>query len=133
MEKSIITSDDEMNTVGNNILETNVFFKDLVGIMQNAQFRNFYNEYFTDWSDVQVMVFYMKLYATIESEYSLRYCRNIDSSTIVYVMHNIMSSQVTRKIALDIFKNYREDVDLSALRPLLEFAGQDAVKTVGLG
>jgi hypothetical protein len=40
MEKSIITSDDEMNTVGNNILETNAFFKDLVGIMQNAQFRN---------------------------------------------------------------------------------------------
>ena len=114
----------EMATVGNDILETNVFFKDLVGLMKNVQFRNFYNEHFTDWSDIQVMVFYMKLYATIESEYAARYCREIDDNVIVCVMHNIMSTQITRKIALDIFKNYKEDVNMSVLRPLLEFTGE---------
>ena len=50
-------SEQELAKVGKDISDTNVFFKDLVGLMQNVQFRNFYNEYFTEWSDIQVMIF----------------------------------------------------------------------------
>jgi hypothetical protein len=114
----------DMANVGKEILETNMFFKDLAELMKNAQFRRFYNEYFTDWSDIQVMIFYMKLYAMVESEYSLRYCREIDNELVVYVMHNIMSAKMTRKIALNLFKNYKDGDDMAVLRPMLEFTGQ---------
>lgn len=119
-------SEQELAKVGKDISDTNVFFKDLVGLMQNVQFRNFYNEYFTEWSDIQVMIFYMKLYAMIELEYSKRYCREIDSDMVVYVMHNIMASKMTRKIALNLFKNYKDGDDMAVLRPMLEFS-QDIV------
>ena len=119
-------SEQELAKVGKDISDTNVFFKDLVGLMQNVQFRNFYNEYFTEWSDIQVMIFYMKLYAMIELEYSKRYCREIESDMVVYVMHNIMASKMTRKIALNLFKNYKDGDDMAVLRPMLEFS-QDIV------
>ena len=31
----------------------NPFFKDLVTIMSNPQFRHFYNAYFTDWNEIE--------------------------------------------------------------------------------
>ena len=45
------------------------FFGELVNIMKNKQFREFYNTYFTDWNEIESMVFFMKLYCTIEYEY----------------------------------------------------------------
>ena len=51
----------------------NPFFKDLVTIMSNPQFRHFYNTYFTDWNEIESMVFFMKLYSTIEYEYQQRF------------------------------------------------------------
>ena len=52
-------------TTHNSIKKTNPFFKDLINIMNNSEFKQFYNKYFNDWSDIQAMVFFMKLYCLI--------------------------------------------------------------------
>ena len=121
-ENSVVKINNDIVTQkGEEILETNKFFNDLDDLMQNTTFRNFYNEYFKDWSDIQVMIFYMKLYAAIEAEYKNRSGEQISRGAIVFVMHKIMSNTDTRKAALSMFKNFKENIDISQLRPMLEF------------
>ncbi len=59
------------NTLGSKILKENHFFKEFISLMNNTEFKQFYDTYFNDWSDIQTMIFYMKLHSTIEYEYSI--------------------------------------------------------------
>ena len=66
-EESLI----EIERKGGEILNENKFFSDLCSMMKNVEFLKFYDEYLKDWSDIQCMIFYMKLYTTIDFEYNL--------------------------------------------------------------
>jgi hypothetical protein len=56
---------DHATSSGKKILKDNQFFKDFTNLMRNNEFKQFYQNYFKDWSDIQTMIFYMKLYTTI--------------------------------------------------------------------
>jgi len=94
---------------GSAILEENNFFKDLIKLMKDNSFREFYNEYFTDWSDIQIMIFYMKLYSVIEQEYLSRFSVTICDEVMSWALYTIMSDQESRQTALKLFKNYKGD------------------------
>lgn len=49
------------NSNGSNILKENKFFRDFISLMNNTEFKYFYDTYFHDWTDIQTMIFYMKL------------------------------------------------------------------------
>ena len=71
MSKIILKENSETTKIdkkGEKILKTNPFFTDFIGLMKNTQFRYFYETYFKNWSDIETMIFYMKLYKFIESE-----------------------------------------------------------------
>ena len=42
------------------------FFMDLHKLMNNSEFREFYNKYFTVWTNIDTMIMYFKLYEIIE-------------------------------------------------------------------
>ena len=93
---------------GRTLLKENPFFFDLVKIMKNTEFKTFYDEYFKTWSDIQCMIFYMKLYSTIEYEYKERYHHDIPAEVMVYALHNIMIHKDTRQYAMKLFKNFEK-------------------------
>ena len=95
---------------GSKILQSNGFFQDLCSLMKNNEFRQFYTTYFNDWSEIQCMIFYMKLYSTIQYEYSKRYNEEITDTLMTYMLHKIMTTSETRKYAFDLFQNYK-DID----------------------
>lgn len=102
----------------------NPFFKDLVTIMSNPQFRHFYNTYFTDWNEIESMVFFMKLYSTIEYEYQQRFNLRISEKEMACILANVMQNSVTRQYALDLFKEFKSTVDYKKtkqFRSLLAF------------
>lgn len=102
----------------------NPFFKDLVTIMSNPQFRQFYNTYFTDWNEIESMVFFMKLYSTIEYEYQQRFNLRISEKEMASILANVMQNNVTRQYALDLFKEFKSTVDYKKtkrFRSLLAF------------
>ena len=102
----------------------NPFFKDLVTIMSNPQFRDFYNTYFTDWNEIESMVFFMKLYSTIEYEYQERFQTLISPSQMTNVLSNVMENNVTRHYALELFQEFKSTVDYKktkTFRSLLAF------------
>ena len=103
-----ITKYNSKEETGKNILQKNGFFNDLVKLMKNTEFKEFYNKYFHDWTDIQTMIFYMKLYSTIEYEYNRRFNHDISDELMTYTLHNIMCNTETRKIAMKLFRDFKE-------------------------
>ncbi len=115
-------SDTDSSYKGRDILKTNSFFKDLIGIMNNDEFISFYNKYFENWSDTETIIFFMKLYSTIKYEYFNRYKTKISDELMVSVLHDIMTIKDMRKSAMNAFKEYKVSAESSReFRGLLNF------------
>jgi hypothetical protein len=102
----------------------NPFFSKLVALMKNQEFREFYNTYFTDWNEIQSMVFFMKLYSTIEYEYQERFNQTIGEKEMTSMLANVMQNSVTRQYALELFQEFKSTVDYNKtkkFRTLLAF------------
>ena len=106
----------DIEEAGQKILETNQFFGDLCSLMKNVEFIKFYHNYFHDWSDIQCMIFYMKLHTTIQYEYQQRYGGEIADTTMVYMLNKIMENSSTRKCALGLFKDFKQSVNTEETR-----------------
>ena len=76
--------------------------------MENIEFDEFYKKYFTNWSDIETMVFYMKLYKALEYGYSIQFKNNIDKRLMTFILHKIMTTTVLRKAAIEIFNNFKK-------------------------
>ena len=105
--QSIINIYKTQEKEGKKILKKNNFFQDFTSLMRNLEFRNFYNEYFNDWSDIQTMIFYMKMYSTIEEIYFIKYHENISDELMTYTLHKIITTNETRKAAIELFKEFK--------------------------
>lgn len=108
----------ECEQKGGEIRRNNSFFKNLCSIMKDRKFKKFYDKYFQSWNDIECMVFYMKLYDTIEYEFKERYDRNISDDLMTYTLHEIMSTPQLRKTAFALFKTYEKDLSVSQSKPL---------------
>ena len=102
----------------------NPFFGKLVALMNNPEFRDFYNSYFTDWNEIQSMVFFMKLYSTIEYEYQDRFNQPISEKEMTNMLTQVMQHGDTRRYALDLFQEFKSTIDYDKtkqFRSLLAF------------
>lgn len=106
-ETSTIKNYNKQENEGQKILNKNNFFQDFTSLMRNNEFKKFYYNYFKDWSDIQTMIFYMKIYSTVEDLYYSQYKKEISDELMTYTLHKIITTQETRKIAVEIFKNFK--------------------------
>ena len=72
-------------------------------------FRNFYDKYFKNFSDIKTVIMYMKLYETIEKEYFQRYNVEIKKELLIYFIVNLMKDEEASKNIIKAFTNYTED------------------------
>jgi len=93
---------------GSEIYHSNPFFQDLIGLMENPEFHSFYNQYFQNWSDIETMVFYMKLYKAVEYGYHSKFNASMDPELMTYTLHKIISTTEIRRKAMKIFNNFKE-------------------------
>lgn len=93
---------------GDKILSENSFFKDFIGLMQNSSFNDFYNEYFQSWSDIETMIFYMKVYKAVEYGYVTQFYVPIDMSLMTFILHKIMTTTSMRRTAISIFRDSKK-------------------------
>ena len=93
-----------------NIINNNIFFNKLSEIMNKDNiFRNFYDKYFKNFSDIKTVIMYMKLYETIEKEYFQRYNVEIKKELLIYFIVNLMKDEEASKNIIKAFTNYTED------------------------
>lgn len=108
MNGELTTSNESMSGEGKIILSQNTFFQDFISLMNNIEFDNFYKTYFQNWSDIETMVFYMKLYKALEYGYSIQYNNPIQPEIMTFALHKIMTTTQLRKSAIQIFNNFKK-------------------------
>ena len=116
---------------GEIILKENDFFNDLDYIMSNNNFRLFYDKYFKDFSDVKVVILYMKLYETIQKEYFEINNKEIEKELLAYIIKELMSDNFTRKIIMNSFNEYENNNNSRNKRFILDiFNKKNNVKQI---
>ena len=94
---------------GEKILEKNNFFNSLDIVMSDINFRSFYNTYFKDFTDIKVVLLYMKLYETIQIEYKERNGVEIEKEFLAYMIKELMSDNDSRKNIYEAFYNFTDN------------------------
>ena len=109
---------------GSKILYENEFFRDFISLMHNIEFNDFYKKYFQNWSDIETMLFYMKLYKAIEYGYKTKYCVDIDPELMTFTLHKVMTTTALRKSAIKIFRNFKDSsiTDKEIFCKLIDFS-----------
>ncbi|MDB4345664.1 hypothetical protein OAA43_01160 [bacterium] len=133
MDQLVLKHDEsliEIERKGGVILDENKFFSDLCSMMKNVEFLKFYDEYLKDWSDIQCMIFYMKLYTTIDFEYNSRFNDKISDEAMTYTIKQIMENRDTRRYAFDLFKDFKDisHKNTGSFRTLLNFENKSEKK-----
>lgn len=107
----IISNEVKKNIIneGKHILEENNFFNDLDNIMIDNNFRSFYNTYFKDFTDIKVVLLYMKLYETIQIEYKDHNGVEIEKELLAYMIKELMSDNESRKNIYKAFYNFTDN------------------------
>jgi hypothetical protein len=118
---------------GEIILKENDFFNDLDYVMNDDNFRIFYDKYFKDFSDVKVVVLYMKLYETIQKEYFEINNKEIEKELLAYIIKELMNDSFTRKIIINSFSDYENNNNPKNKRFILDiFNKKNNVKQITL-
>ncbi len=111
---SIVYKNDFQNMVirkGKKILEGNDFFSKLDVVMQDKQFREFYDKYFKSFTDIQTVILYMKLYQTLEKEYENRFNEKIPKELMAFTLKEIFVDNTMRKITMESFNNFMNNYE----------------------
>jgi hypothetical protein len=111
---SIVYKNDFQNLVihkGKKVLEENKFFSNLDKLMQDKDFRDFYDQYFKSYTDIQTVILYMKLYQTLEDEYEKRFNEKIPKELLAFTMKEIFVDNKMRKITMESFNNFMNNYE----------------------
>ena len=64
----------------------------------------------------------MKIYSTIENLYFNKYKSDISDELMTYLLHKIITTNETRKVAVELFKNFKgEKSDIIDVNQLVYF------------
>tara|TARA_B110000495_G_C22746546_1_gene437559 strand:- start:316 stop:711 length:396 start_codon:yes stop_codon:yes gene_type:complete len=77
-------------------LENNEFFQDLCGLMQNEQFKRFFNKHMGSWTDIKCSVTYMHLYNQFKIKYKELNNKELEEELAVYLLAKIMRDKTLR-------------------------------------
>ena len=81
---------------GEKKLESNEFFQDLCGLMQNEQFKRFFDKHMGNWLDIKCSVTYMHLYKEFKERYETINDKELDNRIVVYLLSKIMRDKNLR-------------------------------------
>ena len=84
------------------------FFIDLYKLMNNQEFREFYNKHFTVWNNIDTIIMYFKLYEIIEISFFKKFNRNITKKEILFILNNIIKNNVLRKIVINNYILFKD-------------------------
>ena len=81
---------------GEKKLESNEFFQDLCGLMENEQFKRFLDKHMNNWLDIKCSVTYLHLFKQFKERYEKVNEKELDNRIIVYLLSKIMRDKNLR-------------------------------------
>tara|TARA_Y200000002_G_C22154466_1_gene444318 strand:- start:17 stop:499 length:483 start_codon:yes stop_codon:yes gene_type:complete len=107
---------------GENLIETNDFFRDLSDIMEDDKFSKFFNKYFIDSNEVKVTMIYMKLYNAFKEKWKGLSSEELDKRINIFLVWKIMKDRSTSKFAIHtIMEHLNKPKDVDILEELKQF------------
>ncbi len=85
---------------GKEITENNEFLKDLSNLMENEEFKTFYNKHMTNWMDIKCTAIYMRLYTEFKTKYKQIADMELDKHIIVFLLRKIMIDKELRPFSI---------------------------------
>ena len=108
VENQIITNKDVNKLEGERILSENSFFKDLVELMENKQFKRFFRKHMSNWVDVKSSIIYMKLYDEFKRKYKKITKEELEESITVYLLCKLMRDKDLRPFSIKTIDKHYE-------------------------
>lgn len=93
---------------GKNITETNEFLRDLSNLMENEEFKIFYNKHMTNWLDIKCTTIYMRLYSEFKTKYKEIANTELDKHIVVFLLRKIMTDRELRPFSIKTIDKMQE-------------------------
>jgi hypothetical protein len=106
-----IINRDRSKMQGEKMIKENEFFKDLVSLMENSEFKRFFKKHLSDWISVKSTIIYMKLYDEFKSKYKKITDKELEESIIVYLLSRIMRNKELRPLSIKAIDKMYETGD----------------------
>lgn len=126
MDKQLVKSDSfDISEKAAKLVKNNDFFADLIEIMEDEKFANFFEKYFVDMNEVKISVVYMKLYQEFKKKWKKMTDEELDKKVNVFLIWKMMRDKDMNKFALHTVLNHLEtpkNVDIfEDLKQFFEF------------
>jgi len=82
--------------IGKKKLEKNDFFQELCILMENKQFKQFFDKHMSSWMDIKCSIVYMHLYRQFKIKYKKLNDEELDKHLAVYLLSKIMCDKTLR-------------------------------------
>jgi len=116
-ENQIINRDNS-KVEGERMLNENDFFKDLVFLMENPQFKRFFKKHLSDWVSVKSTIIYMKLYDEFKLKYKKITDKELEESIVVYLLSRIMRNKELRPFSIKTIDKMYETGEIDFFKEL---------------
>ena len=87
------------------------FLLELSNLMNNHEFRTFFDSYFENWDDVKTVVMFMKTYEMIDNEYSRKFGCKIEPTKMSKILKEMMSKSDYRRMIVGKMMHFMKDVN----------------------
>ena len=105
--------------IGKELIEHNTFFNDLSNLMNNTEFKHFFDTYFNDMIDIKTTMIYMKLYRLFQKQYKKITNHELSRYVIIYILYTIYTDSKTRPIIIDSVMKHLNDSSKPILAELM--------------
>jgi len=93
---------------GKKIVENNEFLKDLSNLMENEEFKTFYNKHMSTWIDIKCTAIYMRLYSEFKTKYKQIAEMELDKHITVFLLRKIMTDKELRPFSIQTIEKMQE-------------------------
>ena len=101
MESIVTYNNSETQAEGKKLAEGNEFFRELSSLMENKDFRNFFNKYMSTSLEMKCTAVYMRLYKEFKEKYKEITDEELDTYTVIYLLYKVMSDGKLRKGSIE--------------------------------
>jgi len=86
------------------------FLLELSNLMNNHEFRTFFDSYFENWDDVKTVVMFMKTYEMIDKEYTKKFNQKIEPKKMSKILKEMMIKGDYRRMIVGKMIHFMSDV-----------------------
>ena len=109
MKENKIFAISTVDETKNKLKKPSNFLLELSNLMNNVEFRSFFDSYFENWDDIKTVIMFMKTYEMIDNEYYRKFGCKIEPSKMSKILKEMMSKSDYRSMIVNKMVYFMND------------------------